>query len=510
MAVMSTTVQPLDQNPRRRTRSPLPPARRWGFLVLLSLGLFLVSADNSILYTALPALRDQLHTTDLEGLWIINAYPLVLCGLLLGTGTLGDRIGHRLMFTVGVTVFGLGSLLAALSPNAEFLIGARAVLGFAAATMMPATLALISQIFPDERERAAAIGIWVSVAVVGSASGPVLGGLLLEHFTWHAVFLVNVPVALVALVGTLAFAPPNMPDPTRKWDLPSSLLAMVTMVGGVMVIKELAHSDRSVVLLVVAAGAALVGGAAFNHRQHLVRAAGREPLLEFGIFRNRMFTGGTLAAVLAMFVMSGAEMMTTQRFQIAGGFSPLEAGLLVASAAVPAIPASVLGGAYLHKVGFRTLISGGFLILAAGLAVALWSFAHAPLWVFVLAFIAIGTGSGMVMSVSSTAIIGSAPASKAGMASSVEEVSYEFGTLISVSVLGSLMPMFYALKAPAPVAGDPESGVADPVFGADAVTAYDSAYQYVLLIAAVVALAAAAVTARCFAGNPKGTAGAHQ
>jgi DHA2 family multidrug resistance protein-like MFS transporter len=343
-------------------RAPVSPARRWGFLILLSLGLFLVGADNSILYTALPALRDQLHTTDLQGLWIINAYPLVLCGLLLGVGTLGDRIGHRLMFTVGVTVFGLGSLLAALSPTATALIAARAVLGVGAATMMPATLALIRQIFTDERERNTAIGVWVSVAVVGSASGPVLGGLLLEHYSWHSVFLINIPVAVTVLIGTVLFAPANLPDPTRQWDLASSVLAMVAMVGGIMTVKELANPDRTAVLLVSALAVGTVGAVAFSRRQGYLRSVGREPLLEFGIFRNAMFTGGTLAAVLTMFIMSGTEMMTTQRYQTAGGFSPLEAGMLVASAAVPAVPASVLGGAFLHRLGFRTLISGGFLL----------------------------------------------------------------------------------------------------------------------------------------------------
>ncbi|MFZ2562311.1 MAG: MFS transporter, partial [Corynebacterium variabile] len=210
-----------------------------------------------------------------------------------------------------------------------------------------------------------------------------------------------------------------------------------------------------------------------------------------------------------MFVMAGAEMMTTQRYQTSGGFSPLEAGLLVASAALPAIPASVLGGAYLHKVGFRTLISGGFLVIAAGLGVGMWAFEQAPLWVFVLCFVAIGTGGGMVMSVSSTAIIGSAPRSKAGMASSIEEVSYEFGTLVSVSILGSLMPMFYTLMAPESVSHDVELGVNDPVFGADAAAAYDSAYLYILAIICGVALLAAVLTARCFTGNPNGTV-AHQ
>lgn len=493
---------------RRRPRSAsdasaTTPAQRWSFLGIISLGLFLVGADNSILYTALPVLRDELHTTELQGLWIINAYPLVLVGLLLGTGTLGDKIGHRLMFLIGVSVFGVGSLLAAFSPDAWVLIAARAVLGFGAATMMPATLALIRQTFTDVRERNTAIGVWGSVAVVGAASGPVLGGFLLEHFYWGTVFLINVPVVIGILIATAAYAPPNQADPSRHWDILSSVWAMLAMVGAVMTIKELANAQGSTALVLLSAVSMVAGGALFAQRQGMLRRRGLPALLEFGIFRDRMFTGGTLAAMFAMFVLAGAELMTTQRFQTAGGFSPLEAGLLVASAAVPAIPASILGGMNLHRLGFRTLITGGFTIMTAGVATAVWAVPEQPLWLLVIGLAMVGTGAGCVMSVSSSAIIGSAPQSKAGMASSVEAISYEFGTLLSVAILGSLMPMFYSLRAPAEVAGDVDHGVDHPVFGAAAVDAYDTGYLLVLAIAGIVAFVAAFTTAWCFRGNPK-------
>jgi DHA2 family multidrug resistance protein-like MFS transporter len=483
--------------------SATTPAQRWTFLGIISLGLFLVGADNSILYTALPVLRDELQTTALQGLWIINAYPLVLVGLLLGTGTLGDKIGHRVMFLTGVSVFGVGSLLAAFSPNAWMLIAARAVLGFGAATMMPATLALIRQTFTDVRERNTAIGIWGSVAVVGAASGPVMGGFLLEHFHWGTVFLINVPVAVAILVATAAYAPANQADPSRHWDVLSSVWAMLTMVGAVMAIKEIANSEGSAGLVLGSVGVALVGAVLFAHRQNLLKRRGMPALLEFAIFRDRMFAGGTLAAMFAMFVLAGAELMTTQRFQTSGGFSPLEAGLLVASAAVPAIPASILGGMNLHRLGFRTLITGGFVIGAAGVATVVWAVPDQPLWTAVIGLGLVGVGSGCVMSVSSSAIIGSAPESKAGMASSVEAISYEFGTLLSVAILGSLMPMFYAMRAPAEVAHDVDHGVDHPVFGAAAADAYDTGYLLVLVIGGVVAVVAALVTAWCFRGNPK-------
>src|SRR5690625_356625 len=224
--------------------------QRWTFLAIISAALFLVGADNSILYTALPELRDQLGTTPLQGLWIINAYPLVLSGLLLGTGTLGDKIGHRLMFLIGVAIFGIGSLVAAFSPTAWFLIAARGLLGVGAATMMPASLALVRITFTNARERNLAIAVWMSVAVVGAAAGPVLGGLLLEFFWWGSVFLINVPVVAITLLATLTVAPPNIANPAKQWDLLSSVWAMFAMLGGVMAIKELANPDRAAWLLV--------------------------------------------------------------------------------------------------------------------------------------------------------------------------------------------------------------------------------------------------------------------
>ena len=175
-------------------------AQRWGFFAVVSLGLLMIGLDNSILYTALPALEHALGAGPGQGLWIINAYPLVLSGLLLGTGALGDRVGHRLMFIVGLAIFGLASLGAAFAPGPLELILARGMLGMGAAVMMPATLALIRLTFPDERERNTAIGIWGSVAVAGGALGPVIGGALIQHFWVGSVFLINVPIVVVALV----------------------------------------------------------------------------------------------------------------------------------------------------------------------------------------------------------------------------------------------------------------------------------------------------------------------
>ncbi|WCZ37682.1 MFS transporter [Corynebacterium jeddahense] len=444
-------------------------AQRWGFFAVVSLGLLMIGLDNSILYTALPALEHSLNTTPSQGLWIINAYPLVLSGLLLGTGALGDRVGHRLMFLAGLAVFGVASLGAAFAPGPGELIAARGLLGAGAAVMMPATLALIRLTFPNERERNLAIGIWGSVAVIGGALGPIVGGALIQHFWVGSVFLINVPIVIVAIALTAALAPENLPNPNKHWDAVSSLYALIALSGLTMAIKQAANT-QSAALLAGAIVATVAGAALFVRRQHRLA----DPLLTFDIFRSRMFTGGVLAAVGGMFVMAGAEIMTTQKLQLVDELSPLSAGATVAVMAVAAIPASTLGGAYLHRVGFLPLIAGGFggAVLGLGLLVAGGS--------SISGLIVLGLSAGSVMSVSSIAIIGAAPLHRSGMAAGVEEVSYELGTLVTVALTGSRLQR-----------------------GLDAGAEYTDAYRSVLVVLAVAAAGFCAATWWCFRDNPK-------
>ena len=441
-------------------------AQRWGFFAVVSLGLLMIGLDNSILYTALPALERSYNATPEQGLWIINAYPLVLSGLLLGTGALGDRVGHRLMFIVGLAIFGLASLGAAFAPGPLELILARGMLGMGAAVMMPATLALIRLTFPDERERNTAIGIWGSVAVAGGALGPVVGGALIQHFWVGSVFLINVPIVVIALVLTVALAPENLPNLDKQWDVVSSFYALIALSGLTMAIKQAAQNPATTL---AALAAAAVGAWLFVRRQHRLA----DPLLTFDIFRSRLFTGGVLAAAGGMFVLAGAELMTTQKLQLVDALTPLAAGATVAVMALSAIPASVLGGAYLHKIGFLPLIAGGFFGAVVG-AVAL-----ATGWTSI-GMVLLGLSAGSVMSVSSIAIIGSAPMHRSGMAAGVEEVSYELGTLITVALTGSLLQA--ALDR-----------------GAD----YTAAYNQVIGVLAAGAACFAVATWWCFRDNPK-------
>lgn len=484
--------------------------RRWLLLVTVAAGLLLVTVDNTILYTALPTLTAQLGATGAQSLWIINAYPVVMAGLLLGSGTLGDRIGHVRMFVVGLVVFGLASLVAAFSPTAWVLIASRALLAVGAAAMMPATLALIRIAFPIERERNIAIAVWGSVSVVGGALGPIVGGVLLEFFWWGSVFLLNVPVVIVALVATALIAPPNLPDPGKHWDLVSSLQAMAGLVASVLAIKELAHTPPRWPVFAVAVVVAVVAFVLFTRRQRRLD----DPLLDFGVFRNPAFTSGVLAAAFSMFAIGGIQLVTTQRFQLVVGFTPLEAGLLVAAVAAGSLPTALLGGAFLHRTGLLPLIAGGLAAGVAGVVVSVLGFQTGIGWL-VAGLLLTGAGLGAAMSVASTAIIGNAPASRAGMASSVEEVSYEFGNLTAVALMGSLVTFVYAAAVQLPQ-GAPEAAgrsLADALASAggdDAVVAaahaaFDTGYLVVMVVVAAVLACGAALTWRLLRHHGPGT-----
>jgi len=468
-----------------------------------------------VLYTALPTLTEELSASAGQVLWIINAYPLVMAGLLLGAGTLGDRLGHRRMFLIGLVVFGIASLAAAFSATPAQLIAARAFLAVGAAAMMPATLALIGLSFHEERERNIAIALWGSVAIVGAALGPIIGGLLLQHFWWGSVFLINVPVVVVAFIATLLLAPEGQRDTSRPWDMPSSLLALAALSGLVLAIKSLIATPPSYALGVGALLLAGVSGAAFARRQQRLAY----PLLDFAIFRNPAFLAGTLSAVFTLFALAGLQLVTTQRFQLVAGFSPLQAGLLVSVAALGSLPSALLGGSILHTVGLRPLICGGLATGAVGVAVVAFGFPHDVGWV-VAGMALTGVGMGAAISVASTAILNNVPAHRAGMASSVEEVSYEFGGLLAVALLGSLGAAMYGAFLPdaADMPAAAREGFIQALhlareggqgaWFAQAVAAYDRGYQIVLLVIMAVLAAGAAVLARLLRGRVGGRDGA--
>lgn len=423
---------------------------RWLLLMMVGLGLLLVTVDITILLTALPVLTHELHASAAEGLWIVNAYPLFSTGLLLGAGTLGDRIGHRRMYLVGLVIFGLASLMAAYAGSVAVLVLARVLQAVGASAMLPATLALIRVGFSDERERALAISVWACLSLVGAILGPLLGGWLLGHFHWGALFLVNVPIIAVAWLGTWFVAPEQRNPNADPWDLPSSVLALLALSSLVLTIKTATHPPIDLGLLGTALVTGLVAGLAFVRRQRRLP----HPLLDFSLFRNPPFAAGVLGAVSVTFTTGGVLLGVSQRFQWVAGYTPLQSGLLASVLFVGTLPSSILGGLWLHRIGLRRLIAGGLAVGALGMLVAAQALPWHPsglqaadegLGWLVTGLLLAGLGLGATISVASTAIVESAPPHRAGMASSVEEVAYEFGALLSIALLGSLLAGLYTV-----------------------------------------------------------------
>lgn len=426
----------------------MPVRNRWLALTVISSALFLIVIDMTVLYTALPRLTHDLGATANQKLWIVNAYPLVVAGLLPGLGTLGDRYGHRRMFMLGLATFGAASALAAFAGSSQMLIAARVVLAVGAAMMMPATLSLIRLTFTDEDERAFAIGIWAAVASGGAAIGPVIGGVLLEYFWWGSVFLINVPVVLVALVLVPVLLPyrPGVKD--RPWDLIGSVQIMLGLVGLVYAIKEIAKRAPAWDMAALAFAIGLIAMVLFVRRQR----ASAHPLIDFSLFAIPRFTAGVIAALVAAGTLIGFELIFTQRMQLVMGHSPLYAGLLNLPLPLAAFFAGPIAGLMLSRVGTQRMIWLTLMVAGLGLAGYLLSYqANAAIWLGALAVM--GFAIGGCMTAASNAIMLSAPEDRAGMAASVEEVSYELGGALGVAILGSLFSALYTffLRVPASV-----------------------------------------------------------
>lgn len=476
---------------------------RWLVLAVVSSALFLIVIDMTVLYTALPRLTYDLGATASEKLWILNAYPLVVAGLLPGLGTLGDRLGHKPLFMAGLVVFGAASLLAAYSPSPAILIAARALLAVGAAMMMPATLSIIRLTFTDESERALAIGIWASVASGGAALGPVIGGVLLEYFWWGSVFLINVPVVVVAFILAAVLLADRPGERDRPWDLVGSIQIMIGLVGLAYALKEMSMREPSRGSALAAATVGIVAIVIFVRRQRFSAA----PLIDFTLFRNRRFACGVATALVASAALIGVELVFSQRLQLVLGLSPLQAGLLILPIPLAAFAAGPLAGLALPRLGSEKVLWVSLALAGLGLGCFLLVYEASPaVWLTALALM--GFGIGASMSAASSAIMVSAPEGRAGMAASVEEVSYELGGAIGIAVMGSLMSALYtaALVLPRGLAADEtardsldEALIAaeglDPLQAQRLIelarASFDHAFVWVVAIAAVMLLATA-------------------
>ncbi|MFJ9930605.1 MFS transporter [Streptomyces misionensis] len=430
---MTSTLRPADV--ARAERRP----GRWLALCVLVLAVLLVAVDATVLGLATPYISEDLHPSGTQLLWIGDVYSFVIAGLLVSMGSLGDRIGRKRILLCGATAFGAISVLNAYATTPESMIVARALLGVAGATLMPATLALIRNLFHDPRERSLAVGIWGATASAGTAVGPIVGGFLLEHFWWGSVFLINLPVmAVLVLVGLRTLPESRNPHP-GPFDLPSVLLSLVGMIGVVYAVKEAAtHGFSWPALGIGLLGAGALGG--FVRRQLTMPV----PLLDMRLFRHRGFSGAVLADLLTVLGMSGLVFFLSQYLQLVQGRPPFEAGLAELPAAVGAVAAGLVAGSAARRFSVRSVVSGG--LAAVGLALAALTCLGQSTGYPVLgaALLVVGIGAGLSFTATADVILSSVPKEQAGAASAVSETAYELGAALGIALLGSIVTAVYS------------------------------------------------------------------
>ncbi|MFF2923508.1 MFS transporter [Streptomyces celluloflavus] len=440
------------------TYTPTPRAgrREWTAFGVLLLPALLVSMDVSVLYFAVPFLTAELRPGAVQQLWILDVYAFVLAGLLITMGALGDRIGRRRLLLTGAVLFGLASGLAAYARSAEMLIAARALLGIGGATLMPSTLALIRNLFHDEKQRGGAIAIW-SVAVTGGiAIGPVLSGALLEHFWWGSVFLINAPAMALLLVCGPLLLPESRNPAAGRFDLPGAALSLAAMLPIVYGIKEIARNGVAA-LPVAAVVVGLAAGAGFVHRQRTAR----HPMLDLALLRHRAYSVSVLMNLMAMFAMVGCAVFFTQYLQSVRGMRPLEAALwnLLPTLAVGAMaPAAA---ALAQRIDRAYVIATGCVIGAGGFFWLSWLEPGSALW-FVLGGSAVyASGLVMVVSLGNELAIGAAPPERAGSASAVLESGTELGGALGMAILGSVGSAVYRADVGGALPAGLPAGAAD-------------------------------------------------
>ena len=418
--------------------APTSARLRWVALAVLMLPVLLVAIDNTVLAFAVPMISEALRPTGVELLWIVDVYPLVLAGLLVPMGSLGDRFGRRRMLLIGATGFAVISAIAAFVPTAGALIAARAAMGFFGAMLMPATLSLIRNIFIDAQERRIAIAIWAAGFSGGAALGPIVGGFLLEHFWWGSVFLLAIPLLLPLLVAGLKLLPESKDPNPGPIDPLSIVLVLAAMTALVWSIKSVAvHGFTTTVTATLLL--ALVAGTWFVRRQ-LNRAT---PMLDVRLFANPVFSGSVAANLLSVFSLVGFLFFVSQHLQLVSGKTPVEAGLVL----LPGLAVTVIAGLLVVKVVRRvrpgTVVVAGLLLNAVGYSLVMVSGETGSDLGLLIAFALLGAGVGAAETISNDLILSSVPAEKAGAASAISETAYEVGSVLGTAVLGGLLTAIY-------------------------------------------------------------------
>ncbi|WP_433830484.1 MFS transporter [Actinoplanes sp. CA-015351] len=455
--------------------------RRWAALGVLSAAVLLLSIDGTVLALAVPSLTESLSPTAEQVIWIGDIYSLALAGLLALMGNLADRIGRKRILLAGSVLFGAVSLLAAFATSAEELIIARLLLGVAGATLMPSTLSLIRNIFPDDAERTRAIAVWSAAFGAGSAAGPMVGGFLLEHFWWGSVFLINVPVMVVLVVSGIFLLPESRDPNPGRFDWPSAFLSMLAVVPIVFAITHLSAWPLAAV--------GLLAGWLFVRRQRRLP----NPMLDVDLFRSPAFSGAVAANVISIFGLVGLLFFFSQYLQFARGFTPLQAGLAELPATIASMVVVALVGIAITRLGRGRAIAASLAVAAAGLALVAPAASQPWYGWLALCLVPVGLGVGLSMTLAGDAIISAAPPRKAGSVSAVTETANELGVVLGIAVLGSLLTSVYrsTLGLPSSAAASDSLGsalrVLDPVRDATLIQSAKDAFLYAMQATSLVA-----------------------
>jgi DHA2 family multidrug resistance protein-like MFS transporter len=422
------------------TRPQRAGRREWTALAVLCLPLLVVSMDVSVLFFAVPHIAASLSPTATQLLWMFDVYGFVLAGLLLTMGGIADRIGRRRLLLFGAVAFGVASVLAAYAPSAGWLIVARALLGVGGATLMPSTLAIVRNLFVDDAERAKAVGVWSAVMAGGVGIGPVISGVLLEHFWWGSVFLINVPVMLT-LLAVAPFLLPESRSVTSRVDVVSSVLSLLAILPVIHVLKSLAADGWSAVLLPYAV-LGVAASVAFVRRQSRISS----PMVDPRLFAVRGFGGSVVVQVIGMFGVMGNAILITQYLQSVLGYSPLASALwsLLPSVAVGA--AAPTAAALSLRVGRPVVMASGFVVAAVGFAAMQLARADSTISVVLVCASLVAIGLVSVATLVTEYAIGVAPAERAGSVSAFVETAGELGGALGMAVLGSVLGAVYAAR----------------------------------------------------------------
>ena len=426
--------------------------RPWITLIVIVLVYIPVAIDATVLHVAAPTLSLSLGASGNELLWIIDIYSLVMAGMVLPMGALGDRIGFKRLLLIGSGLFGLASLLAALSTSAEWLIATRALLAIGAAMIVPATLAGIRSTFSEARHRNMALGVWAAVGSGGAAFGPLVGGMLLEHFYWGSVFLINVPIVLLVMVLTLRVVPAQTGRASQTLNLTHALMLIAAILLLVWSAKTALKGLQGPWLPAVA----LLAGSVLLTTFVRIQLAAKNPMIDMRLFTHRVILSGVMMAITAMVTLVGFELLMAQELQFVHGKTPFEAGLFMLPVMLASGFSGPIAGMLVSRLGLRRVATGGMALSAfsfLGLSVTDFSTQQWQAWGLMTL---LGFSAASALLASTAAIMAAAPKEKAAAAGAIETMAYELGAGLGIALFGMLLSRSFSASIQLPAGLDPQ------------------------------------------------------